>query len=148
MAHTKTTTLADIEAEQQRLAAEAERLREQAAEARRIEAEKRERQLDADAAKLLDDYDATASDAEVKQAEQNLRAAVLADPVYSAAIDLLAARINRYEHGVRLSAAAQRLNVTAPAAAPVSGLDLHEYVGRMIQNEGANRAEDLREGRG
>lgn len=70
---------------------------------------------------------------------------MLEDPVCSAAIDLLAARINRYEKAVAVSAAAQRLNESAPAVGGPGLVDLPEYVARLIEAEGANRAEDLRE---
>lgn len=87
MARTTTTpTLADIEAEQQRLAAEAELLREQAAEARRVEAERLEKQRDEDARALLDAYDEATLGQQVRDAETALRAAVLADPVHAAAV--------------------------------------------------------------
>lgn len=141
-------TAADLEAEQQRLAAEAARLQEQAAEARRKEAERLEKQRDRDARALLKSYDEGALDQQVREAEARLRRAILDDPVHAAAIELLAARIIRYEQGLAVVAAAHRLNQTAPAAAPVGALDLPEYVDRLIHDEAANLAEDRREGKG
>jgi hypothetical protein len=144
----KTMTLAELEAEQQRRAEEAERIQQQAREARQREHARQEKRRDDEARRLLDTYDEAALDQRVTRAEARLREAVLADPVHAAAIDLLATRITRYEEGVTIGAAATRLNETAPAPAPVGSLDLPEYVAALVQTEAADRAEDQRTRKG
>ncbi len=81
----------------------------------------------------------------MKAAEKRLREAIAADPVYAAAIDLMAARTARYEYGTEVVGAAQRLNREAPAASSPAALDLPELIKRVISTEASARADDLDE---
>jgi len=140
--------LADLEAEQARLAAEAEQLRAQAEEARRREHARQEKERDEHAARLLDAHDDQATDVPVKAAEKRLREAIVDDPVYSAAADLMAAATANYEYRIEVVAAAQRLNRQAPATPSPALVALPDLIDKIIKAEASARADDLRESRG
>lgn len=139
----KTTTLAD-------LAAEAERVRQEyqaaadAAEAAAAKAEQRRTEALAqhDRARL-DAYDDEALAADVRAAEQKLRAAILADPVYRALIDLHAAGIRRSYRHSEASGDVSRLGIerTLPmVGAPAQ--PSFELVLRTIASEASAQAAD------
>lgn len=105
---TKTPTLDELRAEAQRAQGEADRV---AAEAQRAA----EARLEAFDRAELDAVSQQAIDAPVKAAQEALRAAVLADPVHAALIDLLVAERSRFNTVERVASIAVRWNQAHPA---------------------------------
>ncbi len=141
-----TKTLEQLQAEvaeAQRKAGEAQR---RAAERQAQEDRQREQRLVAYDRAVLAAYDDAQLEAEVLGAQERLRQAILADPVYAAGIDVHVAMIRRYyAHGTAAGTAA-RLGVpfTAPPP-PAAWFTFGDVVAQILEREAGNRATAARE---
>lgn len=140
---TRTAPLSDLAAQADRARQEYEAAQAQA-EAAAAKAEQRREAAHAEHDRArLDAYDDEALMADVRAAEQRLRAAVLADPVWRALLDLHAAGIRRaYRHTeatgdvARLGLERRIQPVYAPAAPTI------ETVLQVVENEAGQLAWD------
>lgn len=139
---TTTTEVAKAQAALEAAQNKAREAQERAEQAAARHAQERATRLVEAARVTLDQYDETALDEDVTRARTALSAAVLADPVWSAAVDLWAAQTRKYHRAIEATVAANRLNAQTPAAAhPPAGLRI-ETVLEIVGREAEARAGD------
>lgn len=138
-----TKTLEQLEQELTDARKAADEAEKQAQARREAEEAKRQKRLQQHDRQRLAAYDDAAFEAEQRAAEQRLREAILADPVYAAAIDLNTAMLRRvYAHSTA-SGDASRLGVPFNATSPPAGdFSLPDHVTRTIEREASRRARD------
>ncbi len=137
-----------LEEQAERARRKLEEARRRAAVLRAAEDERRAARLMAFDRARLDAHDDATLEAEVMAARQRLEDAILADPVYAAAIELQVAQLRRYDAFIDAGSDAMRLgeefNEPYP---PVATVALDEYVPRVVTREASRRADELREAR-
>jgi hypothetical protein len=95
----------------------------------------------------LASYDEQEQQRQIADAEQRVKEAVLADPVWSAMVDLHAARVRAYTRSTEAYGDAARLGVTAPPTSAVAHEPGFDYIVGIITEQAATRTADEQEQR-
>lgn len=123
----------------------AEEAQAKADERRAVEEAKRQERLRRYDQARLDAYDDEQLAADVAAAEERLRQAIIADPVYAAAIEVRVAGARRYHAFSEAQGNASRLGVEFRATTPPQGsFTVETFLQEVVEAEGSRRMAEHR----